>query len=302
MTTRFPSEPDPLSVASSDALPPVDSIRFTEPALDRVDDPARHHKALDVSVLDADHNHDDHAPLRDRDDTDDPMERDNDPNGDRPDRHALADHTDDAAKPDQTDSRHPVIDQHPSHPTDKQVHAIAPPQDPTHVTLALPGDETPDQTQPDETATAEHDHHPSDLNEHLHIHAGSSSHLAVLMPPHAQSLTGPPAIHPPTPPQPVKKKRRTYNTEEERRKARILKNRRTAEESRQRRMKKMKDLEDYAETAAIREKKLQEETRLVKRQLAAMRDSMDEVVAQKEAEIATKDAEIERLRDELRTR
>lgn len=64
----------------------------------------------------------------------------------------------------------------------------------------------------------------------------------------------------------------------------------------------MKELEEYAETAAMREKKLQEEARLAKAQLASLRDSMDQVVAQKDAEIATRDAEIQRLRDELASR
>lgn len=57
----------------------------------------------------------------------------------------------------------------------------------------------------------------------------------------------------------AKRKRRQYASEEERRTARILKNRRTAEESRQRRLKKMKDLEEYAKGAAEREQALREE-------------------------------------------
>lgn len=296
MTSRFPSESDPLAVASSDALPPVDSIRFTEPALDRVDDPARH-KALDVSPLDPDQAVEDPRALQDRDDRHDPVQREAEQNGERPHREAVGEQPDDHPKHEAVETRVSVMEHDPADPPDKQDQPLSAPQDPAHVAVGDPAQESIDHAPSDEHGPTEHD-----LADHLHIHSGPSPHLAVLMPPHAQTLQSPPTMHPSTPPQPVKKKRRTYNTEEERRKARILKNRRTAEESRQRRMKKMKELEEYAETAAMREKKLQEEARLAKAQLAALRDSMDQVVAQKDAEIATRDAEIQRLRDELASR
>uniref|UniRef100_A0A7S1TI31 BZIP domain-containing protein n=1 Tax=Compsopogon caeruleus TaxID=31354 RepID=A0A7S1TI31_9RHOD len=65
-----------------------------------------------------------------------------------------------------------------------------------------------------------------------------------------------------------KRKRNIYSTEEERRMARILKNRRTAEESRQRRLQKMKELEALAAGADEREKKLRAEITELRGELA----------------------------------
>ena len=55
-----------------------------------------------------------------------------------------------------------------------------------------------------------------------------------------------------------RRKRRKFATEEERRVARILKNRRTAEESRQRRIQKMRTLENFASISEEREKRFKE--------------------------------------------
>jgi len=56
-----------------------------------------------------------------------------------------------------------------------------------------------------------------------------------------------------------RRRRRKFLTDDERRIARILKNRRTAEESRQRRIQKMKQLENFAISSEERERKLREE-------------------------------------------
>ena len=56
-----------------------------------------------------------------------------------------------------------------------------------------------------------------------------------------------------------RRKRRSFANEDERRIARIMKNRRTAEESRQRRIKRMKSLEDLAAESDYREERLIEE-------------------------------------------
>jgi hypothetical protein len=56
-----------------------------------------------------------------------------------------------------------------------------------------------------------------------------------------------------------RRRRRKFLTDDERRMARILKNRRTAEESRQRRIQKMKQLENLVISYEEREKKLKEE-------------------------------------------
>mmetsp|Transcript_38953 Transcript_38953/g.97538 ORF Transcript_38953/g.97538 Transcript_38953/m.97538 type:complete len:206 (-) Transcript_38953:1013-1630(-) len=66
-----------------------------------------------------------------------------------------------------------------------------------------------------------------------------------------------------------RRKRRNFTTDEERRIARILKNRRTAEESRQRRIQKMKDLENFAASLDEREKKLREENQFLGKQNAS---------------------------------
>jgi len=65
-----------------------------------------------------------------------------------------------------------------------------------------------------------------------------------------------------------RRKRRKFTTDEERRIARILKNRRTAEESRQRRIQKMKDLENFAASFDEKEKKLREEIQFLGKQNA----------------------------------
>jgi hypothetical protein len=56
-----------------------------------------------------------------------------------------------------------------------------------------------------------------------------------------------------------RRRRRKFLTDDERRIARILKNRRTAEESRQRRIQKMKQLEGFVILSEERERKLREE-------------------------------------------
>jgi len=56
-----------------------------------------------------------------------------------------------------------------------------------------------------------------------------------------------------------RRKRRTFVNDDERRIARIMKNRRTAEESRQRRIRRMKSLEDLAAESDFKEDKLFEE-------------------------------------------
>ena len=56
-----------------------------------------------------------------------------------------------------------------------------------------------------------------------------------------------------------RRRRRKFLTDDERRIARILKNRRTAEESRQRRIQKMKQLESFAILSEERERKLRDE-------------------------------------------
>ena len=60
-----------------------------------------------------------------------------------------------------------------------------------------------------------------------------------------------------------RRKRRKFESEEDRRMARILKNRRTAEESRQRRIQKMKSLENLVSISEEREKKFKEEIHLI---------------------------------------
>lgn len=128
------------------------------------------------------------------------------------------------------------------------------------------------------------------------------THIPDLLP------AAPPLIAPATdlPQTPVKKKRKTYNTEEERRRARILKNRRTAEESRQRRMKRMKELEEYAASAVVRERQLVDEIRGIKEELQSVSDSLRQTIedkhaaiAKKDTELALKDAEIQRLRGKM---
>lgn len=303
MSARFPAEADSLAVASADALTPVETIRFTEAALERVEDAARHHKPLDVSALDGDASAEDsHARgLADRDEREDDDNREK--ADEREERENAEDHDEHAVKPDQTDGQDGAVGQEPQDASDKPDHAQPDAQETGHVMLVHHGEaEHSDQAQADGAAGEHEHHHQAVLAEHLegHVDVVSTAQLAVLMPPHVQHL--PPPLQASPPQQPLKKKRKTYNTEEERRKARILKNRRTAEESRQRRMKRMKELEEYVASSAIREKELQEEARLAKVQLATVRESMEQVVAQKEAEIASKDAEIQRLRDELGSR
>ncbi|KAI0564391.1 Basic-leucine zipper [Gracilaria domingensis] len=101
---------------------------------------------------------------------------------------------------------------------------------------------------------------------------------------------------------PAKKKRKTYNTEEERRQARILKNRRTAEESRQRRLKRMKELEEIAAKAETRERELLDEVQQAKEQLqeaAKVETSLRAALQQKETEITRRDSELARREAEL---
>lgn len=66
---------------------------------------------------------------------------------------------------------------------------------------------------------------------------------------------------------PAKRKRRQYKTEEERKKARILKNRRTAEESRQRRLKRMKELETIESSAKADRERFEEMERMYKAEI-----------------------------------
>jgi len=65
-----------------------------------------------------------------------------------------------------------------------------------------------------------------------------------------------------------RRKRRKFASEEERRVARILKNRRTAEESRQRRIQRMRTLENFVSISEERERKFKEEIRLIALQSA----------------------------------
>lgn len=66
-----------------------------------------------------------------------------------------------------------------------------------------------------------------------------------------------------------RRRRRRFTSDEERKVARILKNRRTAEESRQRRIQKMKDLENFAANSEEREKKLREQIHYLGKQNAS---------------------------------
>jgi hypothetical protein len=68
-----------------------------------------------------------------------------------------------------------------------------------------------------------------------------------------------------------RKKRRQYKTEEERRNARIIKNRRTAEESRQRRLRRMHELEESAKLNAERVRQLEHEVMALKAELANLK-------------------------------
>jgi len=61
----------------------------------------------------------------------------------------------------------------------------------------------------------------------------------------------------------TRRKRRKFTSEEERRVARVLKNRRTAEESRQRRIQRMQTLENFVSISEEREKKFKEEIHLI---------------------------------------
>lgn len=160
-------------------------------------------------------------------------------------------------------------------------------------------------------AVAEHEQQPEEDAQVLPEHTQLETHVDTLPPaietpdPNTHMDMMPP-VQPLVPgqaqsqtPTPAKKKRKTYSTEEERRKARILKNRRTAEESRQRRMKRMKELEEFVASSAIREKELQEDARVAKVQLINETESLRQVISQKDAEIEQKDAEIQRLREKL---
>ncbi|KAJ8904229.1 hypothetical protein NDN08_000753 [Rhodosorus marinus] len=83
------------------------------------------------------------------------------------------------------------------------------------------------------------------------------------------------------------KRRRIYQTDEERRMARILKNRRTAEESRQRRLHKMKELEAIRDGAQERENKLRWEI-----------NELREELSQRVAEINRLNVEMDKVRRE----
>eukprot|EP00871_Galdieria_phlegrea_P004077 jgi/Galph1/4670/GphlegSOOS_G3402.1 len=67
----------------------------------------------------------------------------------------------------------------------------------------------------------------------------------------------------------TRRKRNTYATEEERRIARILKNRRTAEESRLRRIQRIQELQDILLRSQERERKLNEEIMQLRQELAS---------------------------------
>jgi hypothetical protein len=69
----------------------------------------------------------------------------------------------------------------------------------------------------------------------------------------------------------AKTKRRQYKTEEERRQARIIKNRRTAEESRQRRLRRLKYLEDEARINGDRARELELQVIALKAEIADLR-------------------------------
>lgn len=61
----------------------------------------------------------------------------------------------------------------------------------------------------------------------------------------------------------------------------------------------MKELEEFVENSMVREKELQEEARIAKVQLQAISESLEQVVNEKNAIIAQKDAEIQRLQEKL---
>lgn len=64
-------------------------------------------------------------------------------------------------------------------------------------------------------------------------------------------------------------------------------------------MKRMKELEERVENSAIREKELEEEARIAKMQLQTISESLEQLVNEKDAIIAQKDAEIQRLQQKL---
>lgn len=98
---------------------------------------------------------------------------------------------------------------------------------------------------------------------------------------------------------PPKKKRRQYKSEEERRMARILKNRRTAEESRQRRLKRVKELEEFVDLHSARESKREEVLRDLRAQLQTqirVSEALRQVIAQKDLDLEQRDLDITRLK------
>lgn len=75
--------------------------------------------------------------------------------------------------------------------------------------------------------------------------------------------------------EPARKKRRQFLSDDERRQARILKNRRTAEESRQRRLRKMKELEEISAKETARANALEEEVATIRAQLTALKERLN---------------------------
>lgn len=80
---------------------------------------------------------------------------------------------------------------------------------------------------------------------------------------------------------PARRRRRSFVTEEERKQARIMKNRRTAEESRQRRVRKMADLEVEAKTNREREAAMAAETERLKSEVAVLKAENTALKAEK---------------------
>lgn len=125
---------------------------------------------------------------------------------------------------------------------------------------------------------------------------GGAPHQPMTL--HQLEMHAPPARGAMLVPAAPKRKRKQYSSEEERRTARILKNRRTAEESRQRRLKRMKELEDIAEGAAVRENKLMKEIATLEQAVTMHKQSVamhEQTVASLRAIVAERDATIEQL-------
>lgn len=266
----------------------TDTDHLQHLTLDRVEDATSHAKvALDVAHALVDPTADDRPP-------DFAPPEPDDRHSDRDEPKAPREDHDDASKPDvlgvPPDPDSAPGDEHdvPSHRADSAADHLAHVQE--DVVHAVHGEVVADDTPHHAVMPALVDGHVDAVSLAVPVSAAHPAHLTVIMPPGQMAHMASQAVE-----QPIKKKRKTYSNEEERRKARILKNRRTAEESRQRRMKKMKDLEEFAASSQVREKELQEETRILRVQI----QTLEQMVNEKDAIIAQKDAEIQRFREKL---